>query len=315
MKNNEMMTNVGRAIHKFGFQIKKHSPEILLIAGVVGTVASAVMACKATIKAKEIVDKSKEDIAIIHDCMANETLKENGEYSDEQGKKDLTIAYTNTAVDLAKVYGPSVILGTLSIASILTSNNILRGRNVALAAAYATVDKSYKEYRGRVREKYGEEADKELTFDIKAKEVEKVVVDEKGKEKKVKETVLDSNSNAGSPYSRVFDKVNAPEKWDDDADYNMMFLRQTERWANDYLKAHGYLFLNDVYKALGFEPTQTGQIVGWIYDPNNPVGDNYVSFGLDNVDDEGVRLFIDGKESSVWLDFNVDGDIMHNFEL
>ena len=313
MKNNELMTNVGRAIHKFGFQIKKHSPEILLVAGVVGTVASAVMACKATIKAKEIVDKSKEDIAIIHDCMANETLKENGEYSDEQGKKDLTIAYTNTAVDLAKVYGPSVILGTLSIASILTSNNILRGRNVALAAAYATVDKSYKEYRGRVREKYGEEADKELTFDIKAKEVEKTVLDEKGKEKKVKETVLDSNSNAHSPYAKVFDELN--DNWENDSEYNTMFLRKTERWANDYLKSHGYLFLNDVYKALGFQPTRAGQVVGWIYDPINPVGDNYVSFGIDNLYDNGVRLFVNGNESAVWLDFNVDGDILNNFEL
>lgn len=313
MKNNELMTNVGRAIHKFGFQIKKHSPEILLVAGVVGTVASAIMACKATIKAKEIVDKSKEDIAIIHDCMANETLKENGEYSDEQGKKDLTIAYANTAVDLAKVYGPSVILGTLSIASILTSNNILRGRNVALAAAYATVDKSYKEYRGRVREKYGEEADKELTFDIKAKEVEKTVVDEKGKEKKIKETVLDSNSNAHSPYAKVFDELN--DNWENDSEYNTMFLRKTERWANDYLKSHGYLFLNDVYKALGFQPTRAGQVVGWIYDPINPVGDNYVSFGIDNLYDNGVRLFVNGNESAVWLDFNVDGDILNNFEL
>ena len=313
MKNNELMTNIGRAIHKFGFQIKKHSPEILLVAGVVGTVASAVMACKATIKAKEIVDKSKEDIAIIHDCMANETLKENGEYSDEQGKKDLTIAYTNTAVDLAKVYGPSVILGTLSIASILTSNNILRGRNVALAAAYATVDKSYKEYRGRVREKYGEEADKELTFDIKAKEVEKTVVDEKGEEKKVKETVLDSNSNAHSPYAKVFDELN--DNWENDSEYNTMFLRKTERWANDYLKSHGHLFLNDVYKALGFQPTRAGQVVGWIYDPINPVGDNYVSFGIDNLYDNGVRLFVNGNESAVWLDFNVDGDILNNFEL
>lgn len=313
MKNNELMSNVGRAIHKFGFQIKKHSPEILLVAGVVGTIASAVMACKATIKAKEIVDKSKEDIAIIHDCMANETLKENGEYSDEQGKKDLTIAYTNTAVDLAKVYGPSVILGTLSIASILTSNNILRGRNVALAAAYATVDKSYKEYRGRVREKYGEEADKELTFDIKAKEVEKTVVDEEGKEKKVKETVLDSNSNAHSPYAKVFDELN--DNWENDSEYNTMFLRKTERWANDYLKSHGYLFLNDVYKALGFQPTRAGQVVGWIYDPINPVGDNYVSFGIDNLYDNGVRLFVNGNESAVWLDFNVDGDILNNFEL
>lgn len=313
MKNNELMTNVGRAIHKFGFQIKKHSPEILLVAGVVGAVASAVMACRATIKAKEIVDKSKEDIAIIHDCMANETLKENGEYSDEQGKKDLTIAYTNTAVDLAKLYGPSVILGTLSIASILTSNNILRGRNVALAAAYAAVDKSYKEYRGRVREKYGEEADKELTFDIKAKEVEKTVVDEKGKEKKVKETVLDSNSNAHSPYAKVFDELN--DNWENDSEYNTMFLRKTERWANDYLKSHGYLFLNDVYKALGFQPTRAGQVVGWIYDPINPVGDNYVSFGIDNLYDNGVRLFVNGNESAVWLDFNVDGDILNNFEL
>ena len=94
-----------------------------------------------------------------------------------------------------------------------------------------------------------------------------------------------------------------------------MFLRKTERWANDYLKSHGYLFLNDVYKALGFQPTRAGQVVGWIYDPINPVGDNYVSFGIDNLYDNGVRLFVNGNESAVWLDFNVDGDILNNFEL
>lgn len=313
MNKNEIMTNASRAVHKFGFKLKKHSPEILVVAGVVGVVASAVMACKATIKAKDIVDQSKKDVETIHECMNNEELIESGDYSEELYKKDLTVAYTNRAVDLVKVYAPAVALGTLSIVSIVSSNNILRKRNVALAAAYATIDTGFKEYRGRVIERFGEEVDKQLKYNIKAKEIETTIIDENGEEKTVKETIYDIQPNHHSPYAKVFDELN--DNFEKDSEYNLFFLKKMEGFANDKLKAQGYLFLNDVYKMLGFEPTRAGQITGWIYDKTNPVGDNYVSFGLDNLYDRGVRTFVNGNEDAVWLDFNVDGDILNNFEL
>ena len=206
MKKLEIMKNLNRTVHKAGFRIKKHSPEILIVAGVVGAVTSAVMACKATTKLSDILDDSRNQIDKIHDAIENpEDLPE--EYTEEDGKKDLTIVYTQTALKLVKLYGPSIVLGGLSITAILTSNNILRKRNVALAAAYTAVDKSFKEYRGRVIEKFGKELDRELKYNVKAEQVEETVVDEKtGKEKTQKE-VADMLGISQSYISRLEKKI------------------------------------------------------------------------------------------------------------
>ena len=115
--------------------------------------------------------------------------------------------YTQSALKIAKLYAPSVALGVLSITAILTSNNIFRKRNIALAAAYTAVDKSFKEYRGRVVDRFGKELDNELRYNIKAKEVEEKVVDEKtGKEKTVKKTVNVSELDQYSDYAKFFDE-------------------------------------------------------------------------------------------------------------
>lgn len=99
----------------------------------------------------------------------------------------MAIVYVQTGVKFAKLYGPSVVLGVLSITSILASNNILRKRNVALGAAYAAIDKGFKEYRSRVIERFGEEVDRELKYNLKAKKFDETVIDEEtGKEKKIK---------------------------------------------------------------------------------------------------------------------------------
>ena len=154
MKKFDILDKATRTFYKAGFQLKKHSPEILVILGVGGAIGSTVLACKATTKLSGILEESKDQIDQIHDCMENEEFREKHDYTEEDGKKDLAIAYVQTGVKIAKLYGPSVILGTLSITAILTSNNILRKRNIAIAAAYTAVDKSFKEYRGRVVERF-----------------------------------------------------------------------------------------------------------------------------------------------------------------
>lgn len=308
----ELITNV----NKIGFKLKKHSPEILAVAGVVGTVVSAVMACKATTKASDILEKSKEDIDAIHKCATDEKFVD--KYTPEDVKKDLTIVYIQTGVKLAKLYAPAVILGALSLSSILASNNILRKRNVALAAAYATVDKGFKQYRNRVVERFGEEVDHELRHGIKAKKIEKVVVGEDGKEKKVKETVNVVERDSLSDYTFFFDESNP--YWEKDGNYNRMFLLAQQQYANDKLRANGYLYLNDVLDTLGIPRTKAGQIVGWVYDPDNPNGDNYVDFGIYETYRRNEESFVKdaamrevGKEvyeRVVLLDFNVDGNIL-----
>lgn len=306
MKKTELMTTVSSSFNKMGFKLKKHSPEILVVAGVVGTVVSAVMACKATTKVSDILEKTKEDINSIHNCAANESLAE--EYTPEDVKKDLAIVYVQTGVKFAKLYAPAVALGALSIGSILASNNILRQRNVALAAAYATVDKGFKEYRNRVVDRFGEEVERELRHNIKAKKIDKIVIDENGKEKKVKETVqVASDPNTYSDYARFFD--DGCTGWEKDSEYNLMFLRAQQQYANDKLRANGRLFLNEVYDMLGIPRTKAGQVVGWVYNTENPVGDNYVDFGMYDMHREVVRNFVNGYERTILLDFNVDGNI------
>ena len=149
----ELVNKVTRSLHKVGFKFKKHSPEILVVTGVIGIVTSTVMACKATTKVNDIVAESKETIDKIHDCVGKDLHTSDGEeYTQEVANKDLAIVYTQTAWKFVKLYGPSVLIGAASIGCMVGSNRILRKRNVALAAALTTVEKSFKDYRGRVIE-------------------------------------------------------------------------------------------------------------------------------------------------------------------
>lgn len=308
MKHLKIMNDVTRAFHKVGFKIQKHSPELLVAAGIIGGVASCVLACKATLKVNEVTDKAKTNLDRIHTAVKAGHTEAGETYSKEDSKKDLAIVYAHTAVDFAKLYGPALGLGTLSIVSILSGHKILRTRNVALAAAYATVDQTFKDYRKRVVDRFGQELDRELRYNIKAKEVEEIVVDEKGEQKPVKKTVhVADNPNDYSDYARFFDETCVG--WEKNAEYNLMFVKQIQNHANDILKARGHLLLNDVYDMLGIPRTQAGMVVGWVYDEKNPVGDNYVDFGLFDVSKETVRNFVNGYERSILLDFNVDGNI------
>lgn len=298
--------NLTRSLSRLGLKLKKHSPEILMVTGTIGVVTSAVMACKATLKVNDILEETKQDVDKINGVLENEEYAD--KYSEEDSKRDLLIVYAQTGIKLAKLYAPSVILGTLSLGAMITSNNILRKRNVALAAAYTVLDKGFKDYRSNVIERFGEKIDKELKHNIKAKTFETVTVDENGKEKKTKEEV--DICDEISDFARFFDE--GSRYFTKDPEYNLMFLKNQERYANDKLKAKGYLFLNDVYRMLDIPETKAGQIVGWIYDEKCPNGDNYVDFGIYNTNREKSRDFVNGYEKVILLDFNVDGNILEH---
>ena len=304
MKKPEFLNTMSRSFHKMGFGVKKHSPEILVVAGVVGVVTSAVLACRATTKLNDVLNDSKDQIDQIHGYVKEHGFTE--KYTEEDSKKDLTIVHTQMAVKVVKLYAPAVIIGVASLGCILSSHKILSKRNAAIAAAYTAIDKSFKEYRGRVVERFGADLDKELRYNIKAKEIEETITDEKGKEKTVTNTVNTMDASDISDYARFFDVGN--ENWTKDPEFNLMFLKHQQSQANDILKAKGHLFLNDVYEMIGIPKSQAGQAVGWIYDEKCPIGDNYVDFGIYN-DSEANRLFVNGQERSILLDFNVDGVI------
>ena len=314
MTKNELLTNLNRSFNRAGLKLKKYSPEILVAAGIVGTVAGAVMACKATTKISGILEDTKEQLDTIHKVAEDGEMDTNEgvvSYTEEDAKKDTTIVYTHTAVKFAKLYGPSIAVGTLSIASILAGHNILRKRSIALAAAYTAVETSFKEYRNRVVERFGAELDRELKYNLKSKEIEETTIDENGKEKKVKKTVTVADGDILSRYSayaKFFDE--SCLGWEKDPEYNLMFLRRQQDYANERLKSRGHLFLNEVYEMLGINRTKAGAVVGWVYDEKNPIGDNHVDFGIYDVYNEATRSFVNGTENVILLDFNVDGDIL-----
>ena len=300
----EIISKATRLLSSAQYQIKKHSPEILMVAGIAGTVVGTVLACKATTKVSEIIEEKNKAVDDVHTCLEDKEI----EYTEEDSKKDLTIIYTQTGVKLFKLYAPAIGVMALSFASIIAGHKVLKKRNVAIAAAYVAIDKGFKQYRKNVIEEFGEGVDQQMRFGLKSKEVKK-----KGKDgKTVKETeyYIDPEGNPLdniSEYARFFDAASG--NFAKDPEYNMMFLRRQQDYANEMLKARGHLFLNEVYDLLDIPRSKAGQVVGWIYDKNgNTKGDNYVDFGLYR-NDQGTRRFINGLEYNILLDFNVDGVI------
>lgn len=301
---NSIVKSAANALSKTKFQLQKHQPEIMVIGGVIGGVVAAVMACKATTKASEVLAESKDQIEQIN-TLANDPDVTDDVYSETDHKRDLAIVYVQTAGNLAKLYGPAVILGSLSIASILGGHNILQKRNMALAAAYATLNTTFKDYRDRVVDRFGKDVEYQIRHNLKAEEItEKVEDPETGKKTKVKKTVLtrgDDEHERG--YARLFDA--ACDNWNNDANLNRSFLSGAQNYFNDKLHAVGYVFLSDIYRYLGFRETPECRVVGWTLSGN---GDGYIDFGFDQDD-----MFMNGYNKDVWLDFNVDGPILDTF--
>ena len=306
-----MKIEIKKMINKVKFNVVKHSPEILMGIGIAGVITSTVLACRSTLKAKDILEDKETNMNNVKEVLA----EGREDYTEEDARKDKTIIMTTTAIRIMKLYAPSVIIGAGSIACLLESHNVMRNRNAGLAAALAATTESFKQYRERVTAKYGDEVDKEMRYGIKKEKKEK-----DGKKTK-EDIVVGCDEKELSGYARYFNESNI--NWTDDPQYNMMFLRQNQNWANDKLISQGYLYLNDVYDALGFPKTKAGQVVGWVYDPkNNERGDNYIDFGIYDLNVRGYRDemandtiaeerqdFINGYRNSILLDFNVDGNI------
>ena len=308
----ELINKATRAIGKVGLVLKKHTPEILVIGGTVGTVVAGVMACKATTKVQPILAQAKEEIEGVHRVQNEPKLQEmyrekyGEEFDDNAAKKEILGSYVRAGKDLVKVYAPAVTVAAVSITAILAGNNILRQRAVAYATAYASGDKSFKEYRERVVKRFGKELDHELRYDIKTKEITEIVKNDDGTEEEVTKTVQVVNPKTiNDEFTRCF--MEGTPGHTKNPEINKAYLLQQQNWANEKLQRQGYLFFNDVLEQLGYPKTKVGQTTGWIYDEKNPIGDNCVDFGLFTFENGD---FVNGNERSMWLNFNVDGDIL-----
>lgn len=277
---------------------QKHAPSFLLAGGVAGMVGSTVLACRATLKLEDVLNETKGDLALAHAVQEQYPEK----YSDEDRQKDTAIVYIRSGAKVAKLYAPSIALGVISIAALTKSHNILNERNAALTAAYVAIDKGFREYRQRVIEKYGEDADRSFRYDTE-------LIASGGSEDKPK-TSERVGPNAATIYARFFDEYS--RNWSKEPEYNAIFLHCQQNYCNDLLTARGHLFLNEVYSVLGIDHSEAGAVVGWLRDGD---GDGYVDFGVFVADgSDRIRDFVNGREGSILLDFNVDGVIFDKIE-
>ena len=290
--------------------LKKNSPDIMIVAGAVGVVASVVLACKATLKAELKVDEIKKErqdkLDEIEECR-KEVSEES--YTEEDEKKDKMIVNLRSFGKLAKTYAvayaPAAITLGVSLGLIFKAHGILKARNAAIGAAYAAIDSAFKKYRERTVAKFGEAVDRELRYGLKEEELQ--VKD--GDDEKTEKVVTADISSEYSLYARVFDE--ASRRWQNSAEYNLLFLREAQSHFNDLLNSRGHLFLNEVYDYLDLPRTEAGQFVGWLKDGK---GDCEVDMGIYDVTNERHRAFINGYEKNIILDFNVDGIIYDKIE-
>ena len=309
MKNNwlsKVSTSASKFAGKAEFTIKKNSPEILLGAGIVGFVGTIVLACRATYRADEVLEFHRRKIKDINDAKEIADADPEGEmsYDVEIYRQDKAIRYLKTTGSLAKLYAPTVAVGTLSLACILTSRNIMQKRYLGVVAAYNGVSAAFEEYRKRVRDEYGEGLDKHFRYGTTYDELP--VYDENGKKTKEKEQVEKTETEMVIPTDdscRFFDSSNP--NWDKNPTFSMMWLRGQQNILNDILHTRGHVFLNEVYDALGFPHTPQGAVLGWI----DGEGDNCIDFGLYDPNKENVRRFVNGVDNVIMLEFNHDGVI------
>ena len=306
------MNNIVNTAKNIGFKaftkIKKVSPEILLGVGTVSIIGGVVLLCRSMKKVDDSVENFKEVRTVIKSTeVGTEVTDSEGNkliYSEKDKREDTGKLYLNTAKEIGKAVAPGVGLLTGGFACIFSSYGIMRARGAKVLAAYTALSSAFDSYKKRVAEELGPEKERDIRLGIKEIEQEEKVVDDKGKEKTKKKKVRTQTDLINSPYARCFDEYN--DNWRKDNALNKTFLLQAQNWANELYNARGHIFLNEVYDILGFDRTSAGAVVGWV----KGKGDNYVTFGIEDGVMEANRLFINGQEPSIWLDFNVDGVIL-----
>jgi len=277
---------------------KKFAPQILLGTGVVGIIATTVLASKATLSLEEVLDKHRDDIAVVNEVAR---IKSSEEYTSTHHKRDLTLIHMRTFKELGKLYALPVGLGILSISMIIGAQGIQYKRTGAAIAAYKTVETQFNRYRDRVREEFGTEKDEEFARTYRSEGV----VDEEGRE--TVNITIDGKKLNDTLYFFDQDNVN----WKNSPEYNLSYVNAQQTFANQLLNARGHVMLNDVLDGLGIDRTPEGAILGWVLDREHAEGSKYIDFGIVDCQSPNSRIFgTQGEEGPcVMLDIKTDGII------
>ena len=291
-------TFVQRPIAKAQFGLKKHGPDLAFYGGIALIVGGTVAACVATFKAKDVVEEHLDEMDELH------KEKENMEEKEYKGK--VFKKYLGVGMAMAKLYALPV---AMEIAGVILCRKGYRSQKERLAMTASLLNATtaeFKDYRNRVRGKEGEDADLEYRYGIRQEEIERT--DEDGNTIVKSERVISEKNH--SRFARYFDE--SCKEWSSYPEYNLGYLQELQCTLTDKLNHDGYLFLNEVYEALGIPKTAEGQFFGWIAG----IG-KCVDFGIYDLYRGGFRSaqnrrdFVNGYEPVILLDFNIDGNIVN----
>lgn len=294
----DLATIATRALGRTKLFLLKHAPEIMTYGGIVMTGVGIFMFCKASMKLNDVLDEHDGRLEDIESAIEHDNLPK------KEANKLIFKERREFTWELTKLYGPAVTTTMCGFALILGGHHIISKRSSAISAAYKALEEGYSQYRQRVREDLGEEADRKYLYGLKEETTEVTITDENGNEQHETAKIYLPDGKMPSQYARFFDEYST--QWTRNPEYNLMFLNAQQNYANDKLHATGHLFLNEVYEMLGLPHTQAGSVVGWVM---NKGGDNCVDFGIYDLHNHIKRAFVNGYEPSILLDFNVDGVI------
>ena len=317
------LTKVATLAAKGRLFVIDHEAGLEIAGGIACFAVSVATAARAAIKTKEIKEEYNANASIIATNDQTGMVKdfETGEmkqYTDEQAKADMRKLKRHTAGRIALAWMPPVLGFAAGTGLVLRSHHVMVKTNVGLAAALKTAEASLDEYRKRVENKMGTEAEQNLYDGVET-------VKKKGKKGEEPTVERVHTDFPVSRYGRILgrDYVERDADWDNTSDdYNKRRVKQVEDTANRKLRRVGKITLNEVYDALGLAPTDDGDVVGWRlqeFGGKTPMGGikisiiehvlkgdpNGVSYVHDDWTDTMVRI-----ADPFFVDFNVEGCIL-----
>ena len=277
-----------RAIGATKLLLKDHGPTLMVVGGVASMGAAAILVGKKTLKLEETIEPHVN---------ALEALK--GYSNTEVHNKEI---FKSAGFDVIKLYFVPTVLFVGGACLVFGGHRVMVKRNATLAIAFTGLQKAYDAYRANARAEMGEEFDQAMLSGYKTREI----VNEDGSKSYVNSREWDEGSS--DPYNRIFEQ-GATTEWVNDLGINKMTVHNQQRYAQELLNRRGYLYLREVYHALGFPETPISHVVGWKV-RRNPDGSKdfpMVDFGLDKKLESD---WIYSNENAIYLDFNCQGLIV-----
>ena len=307
---------IKRSISRGKQTIKRNAPGLLMTGGIVSMVGGTVSACKATLKVHDIIDDAVNTLHFIESLEGqNKPLKTGEIYTTELAAIDKKNLKIKTMVAVAKGYLPAITLIALGIVGVCCGHAVLKQRYTTMIVAYEGLKTSFENYRKKVADKWGKEAENDIYYGEKTKKIVKAI-DENGEvyDKEIETRV----GGCADGYHVIF----CPETTRDFSDWNTMnaaFIIGQLSYLNRKLKEDGYVYLNTALEAFGFEPVPEGQVLGWIDSPDKKMhGEDEFKIWLGPDVEDFVRNceigLLDDVVESIWHEFifNVDGNIVNS---